>query len=180
MHYYIKYCVWVIPPLGTKFLLWLLSELTPRGQLKNGCHSAESISKCIFLNKNYHILLYISLNVSPQVQLIISIGSGNSLVPNKWRTITLNNVEPVHCLIYASLTLNELMDSVSLDSVSWEKGKVLGNKIMEEVMEVMHIEDWFWVEIKCDLPRPCIKQKHLALPILTDWSWILLWIKITI
>ena len=85
---------------------WVNSSLP--GQ--NGCHFADNIFKCIFVNEKFCILIQISLkfvlkgeidNKSALVQVF-------GLAPNRWQAITWTNVDPVHWHIYVALGADEL------------------------------------------------------------------------
>ena len=70
---------------------------------QNGCHFPEDILKCIFVNEKFCISLRISLKFLPKGPIDkVSIGSGNSLVPNWQQAITWTIADPVQWQIYAA------------------------------------------------------------------------------
>ena len=78
---------------------------------QNGCHSADDICKCIFLQGNVYISTQISLNCASKGCQWVSIGLGCGLAPIRWQTITRNNDDPFHRRIcaYASPAIKVLM-----------------------------------------------------------------------
>ena len=76
--------------------------------VKNCQHFAHDISRCIFSNENCCILIHISQKFFPKSQLL-SIDSSNGLAPTRWQAITWTKADPVHWWVYASPSLNVLV-----------------------------------------------------------------------
>ena len=94
-------------------LLWMIKEIlqlsswisyfnsSPPGQ--NGCHFADNIFRCIFINKKFCILIKISLSFVPKGPnwQYTSIGLDNGIAPNRQQAIIWTNAHPIHWCIYA-------------------------------------------------------------------------------
>ena len=65
---------------------------------------ADDNFKCIFLNENGRIAIWISLKFVPRgpIDNKASIGSGNGLAPNRRQVITWTNADPIHWRIYTA------------------------------------------------------------------------------
>ena len=71
---------------------------------------ADDIFKCIFLNRNYRILIQISLKFVPRGAIDNEPASVQEMA---WRqAITWTNAGPVHWRIYAALGGDELMKNL--------------------------------------------------------------------
>ena len=69
---------------------------------------ADDNFKCIFLNKNYGILICISLKFVPRSPIDNKPALIQITTPNKPQAITWTNADPVHWCIYAALGGDEL------------------------------------------------------------------------
>ena len=83
-----------------------LSPINTLRPIQNGCHFADNVFKCIFLNENFWISNNISLKCVPCGQ-IDNISSDNGLAPNRREAIIWTNNGLVNLRIYASHGLNE-------------------------------------------------------------------------
>ena len=62
---------------------WWVEHFNTLTPTLSGRNFTNDISKCIFLDKNWRILIHISLKLVPKGPVINIIGSNNDLVPNR-------------------------------------------------------------------------------------------------
>ena len=117
-HIQYKFCGWegagwaetrnVVTTVGGSWGILVFNPSTP-GQ--NGCHFADNIFKCIFVNEKFCIPIQISLKFVPKDPIDNNLGTGldNGLAPNRLQAIIwTTNTDPVHWCIYAALGGDEL------------------------------------------------------------------------
>ena len=81
---------------------------SPHGQ--NGCHFADNIFRCNFVNENFGILIKILLKFVPKgpIDENPAFGLDNGLVPNRRQVIIWTNAGLIHWYIYVALGEDEL------------------------------------------------------------------------
>ena len=80
--------------------------ISPR---QNGCHFADNIFICIFVNKKFCILIKILLKFVPKGPIDNSLGLVNGLALNRRQAIILTNADPIHWCIYVALGGDEFI-----------------------------------------------------------------------
>ena len=82
---------------------------------QNGCHFADDIFRCIFVNDKLCIVIKISLKfvLKGSVDNYPIIGLDNGLVPNRQQAIIWTNADSIHWCIYSALGGDELKYQVN-------------------------------------------------------------------
>ena len=94
----------IISYFDANFQIYINSS--PPGQ--NGCHFADNIFRCIFVNEKFCILIKISLKFVPKGPIWSSIGSDNGLAPIQRQVIIWTNTDKIHWHIHAAQQGNKL------------------------------------------------------------------------